>query len=179
MAFKPPALVVASTAECSAEPAAIRATIDRAHWLTSGATSFARGLNDAPKMVALILAGAALTGDGISPTVWYAVVTAAMVAGSLYGGLRVTRVLAERVTTMDHREGFVANLVTAVLVGVGAWQGLPLSTTHVSTGAIVGASPRRANWRTVRGLLLAWMVTLPLAAALAIAAFGILRLVGL
>ena len=65
---------------------------------------------------------------------------------------------------MDHHEGFVANLVTAALVGVGAWHGLPLSTTHVSTGAIVGVGTARRGaiaWRTVLDLLLAWIVTLP------------------
>lgn len=176
-----PRLVLASTAACASEPAAVRMTIDHAHWVTSGATSFARGLNDGPKMVALILAGAALTGHGIAPPVWFAVVTVAMVAGSLYGGLRVTRVLAERVTRMDHHEGFSANLITALLVGVGAWQGLPLSTTHVATGAIVGAGSTRdgaIDWRTVRGLLLAWVVTVPLAALLAVVAYGALRMVG-
>ena len=181
LAMSAPKLVVASSADCGTQPAVVRITLDRLHWITSGATSFARGLNDAPKMVALILAGAVLVGDGISHSVWFAVVTVAMVAGSLFGGLRVTRVLAERVTRMDHREGFVANLVAAALVGLGAWQGLPLSTTHVSTGAIVGAGTTRAgaiDWRTVRGLGLAWIVTLPLAAALAIAAYGFLRAVG-
>jgi purine nucleoside phosphorylase len=59
--------------------------------------------------------------------------------------------------------------------------GSPLSTTHVSTGAIVGAGTASAgaiDWRTVRGLLLAWIVTLPLAALLAVCAYGALRLAG-
>jgi inorganic phosphate transporter, PiT family len=177
-----PKLVFASAKSCETQPAAVRVTMDQLHWATSAAASFARGLNDAPKIVALILAGAVLTRDGIPLSVWFAVVTAAMVAGSLYGGLRVARVLAERVTRMDHHEGFCANLVTAALVGLGAWQGLPLSTTHVSTGAIVGAGTARAgaiDWRTVRGLLLAWVITLPFAAVLAVGAYGLVQVVGL
>ncbi len=176
-----PRLVIASSDACAAKPVAVRVTIDRLHWLTSGATSFARGLNDGPKMVALILAGATLTGAAVPTAAWFAVVTIAMVAGSLYGGLRVTRTLAERVTRLDHQEGFAANLVTAVLVGLGAWQGLPLSTTHVSTGAIIGAGLRRSRaieWRTVRGLALAWVITLPLAGLLAVAVYALLRGVG-
>ncbi|MEP6866040.1 MAG: inorganic phosphate transporter [Deltaproteobacteria bacterium] len=181
LALSPPTLMVASSAACAAQPVAARVTMDHLHWATSGAASFARGLNDAPKIVALILAGAALTGSGIAPASWFAIVTAAMVAGSLWGGLHVTRVLAENVTRMDHREGFVANLVTALLVGLGAWQGLPLSTTHVSTGAIIGAGTTRASaidWRTVRGMALAWVVTIPLAAGLAITTYGLLVTVG-
>lgn len=181
VALSPPTVMVASADACSAQPVAARVTMDHLHWATSGAASFARGLNDAPKIVALILAGAALTGARIAPASWFAIVTVAMVAGSLWGGLRVTRVLAENVTRMDHREGFVANLVTAVLVGLGAWQGLPLSTTHVSTGAIIGAGTTRASaidWRTVRGMALAWVVTIPLAAGLAIIAYALLIAVG-
>ncbi|MEO8841455.1 MAG: inorganic phosphate transporter [Kofleriaceae bacterium] len=181
LALSPPTVMVASSAACAAQPVAARVTMDHLHWVTSGAASFARGLNDAPKVVALILTGAALTGSAIAPASWFAIVTVAMVAGSLWGGLRVTRVLAEKVTRMDHREGFVANLVTALLVGLGAWQGLPLSTTHVSTGAIIGAGTTRAraiDWRTVRGMALAWVVTIPLAAGLAMTAYGLLITVG-
>ncbi|MEO6773125.1 MAG: inorganic phosphate transporter [Kofleriaceae bacterium] len=181
LALSPPTVMVASSAACAAQPVAARVTMDHLHWVTSGAASFARGLNDTPKIVALILAGAALTGSGIAPASWFAIVMVAMVAGSLWGGRRVTRVLAENVTRMDHREGFVANLVTALLVGLGAWQGLPLSTTHVSTGAIIGAGTTRASaidWRTVRGMALAWVVTIPLAAGFAITAYGLLTTVG-
>jgi PiT family inorganic phosphate transporter len=181
LAFALPTLMVASSAACAKQPSAARVTMDHLHWATSGAASFARGLNDAPKIVALILGGAALTSAGIAPAIWFAIVTVAMVAGSVWGGLRVTRVLAENVTRMDHREGFVANLVTALLVGLGAWQGLPLSTTHVSTGAIIGAGTTRGSaidWRTVRGMVLAWVVTIPLAAGLAVTAYGLLITVG-
>jgi PiT family inorganic phosphate transporter len=104
-----------------------------------------------------------------------------MVAGSLVGGLRVTRVLAEKVTRLDHQEGFIANLVTSTLVGAAAFHGLPLSTTHVSSGAILGAGAQKGrggiDWRTVRGMLLAWLVTVPSAAALGMAIYGIIKAV--
>ncbi|MBA3234896.1 MAG: inorganic phosphate transporter [Chloroflexi bacterium] len=182
IAITGPQVVVATSAECARErPAAVRVTLDHLHWLTSGATSFARGLNDAPKIVALVIAGSLLSGGAIATSWWFAVVTLAMVTGSLFGGLRVTRVLAEKVTPMDHREGFSANLVTATLVGLAAYKGLPLSTTHVSTGAILGAGVTRKaaiDWKTVRHLLLAWIVTVPAAAVLGMIAYVAVRWIG-
>ena len=79
---------------------------------------------------------------------------------------------------MDHREGFVANLVTAALVGPGAALGLPMSTTDVSSSAIiaVGTQNRASiNWRAVLDMLLAWVVTLPTAALLGILFYQLLR----
>jgi PiT family inorganic phosphate transporter len=74
---------------------------------------------------------------------------------------------------MDHREGFLANLVTAGLVTAGATLGLPMSTTHVSSGGIIGAGVQRSslNTKTLKEIVLAWVVTLPAAAALGIGAF--------
>ncbi|MBI4463611.1 MAG: inorganic phosphate transporter, partial [Acidobacteria bacterium] len=177
-----PQLRVASESECAVEqPRAIRLTANHLHWLTSGGTSFARGMNDAPKMVALILgAGAVLGADVAMQPVAFGLVAVGMVAGSWMGGRRVTGVLAERVTRMDHHEGFVANLVTAAMVGPGAALGLPMSTTHVSSCAIIGLGAQdagRLHWITVGEMMLAWVITLPAAAALGIAAFGILRFV--
>jgi inorganic phosphate transporter, PiT family len=107
------------------------------HWITSGATGFARGLNDTPKIVAI---GAfALVPAGLRPWHIMLLVAIAMAAGSLAGGMRVAKKLGEGVVKMNHREGFLANLTTATLVGVGAGYGLPMSTTHVSTGAIAAA----------------------------------------
>lgn len=170
-----PEFTFGTQAACAAErPAAGRLEIDHIHWLTSGATSFARGMNDAPKMVALILAAATLSGESaVAPASMFALVTLGMIAGSLVAGRRVTRVLAERVTPLDHRGGFLANLVTAVIVTAGAVGGLPMSTTHVSSGAIVAVGAERGaiHWRTVREMMLAWVVTVPAGAALGIAVF--------
>jgi PiT family inorganic phosphate transporter len=59
--------------------------------------------------------------------------------GSWHAGRRVTEVLAERMAPIDHDRGFSANLATALLVVVASRLGLPVSTTQVSAGAIVGA----------------------------------------
>lgn len=165
-----------SSAECAAARPAVRVTLDHLHWLSSGATSLARGMNDAPKIVALALAAAALgPSAGLSAPALFASVVAGMVIGGLVAGRRVAHLLAEKVTTMDHREGFAANVVTAALVTVGAVQGLPMSTTHVSSGGIVGAGARRRALRhgTLRDIALAWVVTLPAAALLGTAAYAI------
>jgi inorganic phosphate transporter, PiT family len=149
--------------------------VDQLHWLTSASASFARGLNDAPKMVALLVAGAGFSG----PPHWtYFFIALGILIGSLAGGRRVTTVLAERVTPMNHLEGFIANLLTALLVGPGAALGLPMSTTHVASGAIIGAGLQRndsINRRVVQEMVLAWVVTLPAAAVLGIIAYELIR----
>jgi PiT family inorganic phosphate transporter len=148
------------------------------HWFTSGATSFARGMNDAPKMVAIVLAAAILHGKlQIRPGA-FVLVTLGMVAGSWLAGRRVTKVWAEKITPMDHWDGFLANAVTAALVMPGAALGLPMSTTHVSSGSIIGIGLQNktgVHWKTVRDMLLAWVITLPVAGALGVLIYLSLR----
>lgn len=173
-------LTLAPAEACAVErPRAFRVTVDHLHWLTSGATSFARGLNDAPKMVAILLPAAALSGTAFtSLPASFVAVTLGMVVGSLIGGNRVTGVLAEKVTRMNHQEGFLANLVTAALVGSGAFFGLPMSTTQVSGSAIMGVglrSRQSIHWGTVRNMLLAWLITLPASGAFGILIYLLIR----
>jgi inorganic phosphate transporter, PiT family len=154
-------------------------TFDHLHWVTSAGTSFARGLNDAPKMVAIALAAMTISGVVLpSSFLAYVIVAGGMLAGSLQAGRRVTTVLAEKIIPMNHREGFVANLVTSLLVGPGAFLGLPMSTTHVSTGAIIGLGMQRGgavDWKRVREMILAWVVTLPAGALFGVLAYALLR----
>jgi len=172
---------VANKKECASDQSTfVGISAHHLHWFTSGATSFARGMNDAPKMVAIVLAAAMLRGNYHIRPAAFALVSLGMVAGSWLAGRRVTTVLAERITPMDHWEGFLANAVTAAMVAPGAALGLPMSTTHVSSGSIMGIglqNSAKINWRTVREMLLAWVVTLPVAGLLGILIYLLLRAV--
>lgn len=155
--FQQIAAVAGTTAECRSMPPLFALNLSALHWVSSGAVGFARALNDTPKLVAV---GAIAAGD--TPNLVILAVSVAMFAGSLIGGYRVTRVLSEGIVRMDHREGFLANVVTAILVGVGANMGLPMSTTHVAAGAITGIAgtdAKRLALKTVRGLAVAWLIT--------------------
>jgi inorganic phosphate transporter, PiT family len=146
------------------------------HWVSSGATSFARGLNDTTKIVAIGAFG--LVPGHLGAGQLLVVVALAMALGGLAAGIRVAKQLGENVVHMSHAEGFKANLTTAILVGLGANLGLPMSTTHVSTGAIAGIAGldvRRLQGDTLRGFVLAWTVTPATAAVVAALAFVILR----
>lgn len=151
-------------------------TIDRLHWLSAGAASFARGLNDTPKIAAI---GAfALVPAGMRAPHVSAAVAVAMAIGGLVAALRIAPRLGNDIVAMDHRQGARANMATALLVGVGALRGLPLSATHVSAGAIAGASgtqPHRLHSSTIGQFLVAWSVTPAVSAAIAAAAHLLLR----
>lgn len=105
----------------------------------------------------------------------FAAVAFAMGLGSFLGGLRVTEVLGEKVTRMDHAEGLSANLTISSLVLVSATMGLPVSTTHVSGSAIIGIGLLKGlqavRWETVRDMVLAWIVTLPASGLMAALVF--------
>jgi PiT family inorganic phosphate transporter len=98
-----------------------------------------------------------------------------MLAGGLGGGVRLTRRLSNDVVKMSDLEGFKANATTAVLVGLGAWQGLPMSTTQVSTGAIAGSAGdvSRVNLKTLRDFAIGWTVTPMIAGLVAALVFAV------
>jgi PiT family inorganic phosphate transporter len=173
------AAVVSTEESCAVSPAVVWRgnLLDGLHWLSAAMTSFARGLNDTPKIVALGIAASALLG--VPGFAFYAAMASAIGLGSLLSGLRVTETLACRVTAMSPAEGFSANLVTTVLVGAASLGSFPVSTTHVSSGAVIGIGIRRGaasvRWGTVRDMAAAWLVTLPAAALIGGAAYAALR----
>ncbi len=168
---RPVTMAVATTRQCAsryhgrAAGVSAEELLNRAHVLTGGAVSFARGLNDTPKIVAL-LAGAQAAGAGL----WLTALV--MGAGGLLGARRVAKTMSFEITPLNHGQGFVANLVTAALVALASPLGLPVSTTHVSCGALfgIGVASGEARWKTIGEILAAWVTTLPLATVLSAAA---------
>ena len=146
-------------------------TLDRLHYLSAGAVSFARGLNDTPKIAALLLVAPFFGGLGST-----LVVALPMAAGGLLSARRVAEEMSRKITPMNHGQGFVANLVTSVIVIGASRFGMPVSTTHVSCGALfgIGTVTGQARVRMIATILSAWVTTLPTSAMLGAIAFRIL-----
>jgi PiT family inorganic phosphate transporter len=141
-------------------------TADHLHWLTSGMLSFSRGLNDTPKLIAVILPFIVMSGSSMQSQAFF-LSAVAMAAGGLIAGRKVTEVLGFKVTQLSHDQGFAANAVAAFLVIGASKFGMPVSTTHVSASAIMGiglADNKGLNLNTVKSMLLAWVVTVPASA---------------
>ena len=163
-----PALVLGSDKDCASLPVTAKFSItrwlDKMHILSGMAICFARGVNDTPKIAALLIA-AGLVSAQIS-IFWLAL---AMALGGVWFGRSVAERMSHRVSRMDHSQGLAANLITALLVLFASKLGVPVSTTHVSVGSIagVGMRARTLDWTSLRLIMLSWVATLPLAAALA------------
>lgn len=148
-------------------------TLDVLHFISAGAASFARGLNDTPKMVALLM---------LMPNLdirWGFLTVAILIAlGGLFDAKNVAETLGKKVTDMDPGQGFAASLVTAILVATASLHKLPTSTTHVSVGSLLGMGivTRQAKWRKVGEILLAWVSTVPCGAILAAIAYAVISL---
>jgi len=146
-------------------------TLDRLHFLSAGAASFARGLNDTPKIAALLLLVPAL-----DIRLGILAVGIMIALGGLFDADRVAETLGKKVTDMNPGQGFAASLVTAGLVTTASWHSLPVSTTHVSVGSLIGIglTTRQAKWRKVAEILLAWIGTAPCGALCAATAYRLL-----
>ena len=134
--------------------------IDYGHYFSAGAVSFARGLNDTPKIVALGIAAGAL---GLESSIGLVAIVIAV--GGLLHARRVAETVSRRITAMEPDQGFLANVVTSFLVIFASKWGMPVSTTHVSCGSLfgIGAANGHAQWGVIRNILLAWVLTLPFA----------------
>jgi len=135
-----------------------------AHLVSGTLVSFARGLNDTPKLVAL------LVGLKSVQTEWGILLVAIFIAlGGLFNARKVAQTMSKKITPISQQQGFVSNGVTALLVICASRLGLPVSTTHVSVGSLfgVGILSSETDYRVIRNILLSWLFTLPTAATLA------------
>jgi PiT family inorganic phosphate transporter len=140
-------------------------TLNFLHYFSACAVSFARGLNDTPKVAALLVTASVMD---ISHEVILILIGVAIALGGIISAKKVAETMSFKITKMNHGQGFSANLVTALLVIFASKHGVPVSTTHVSCGSLFGLGlvTKKANWKTIGGILASWVITLPLAATL-------------
>ena len=143
--------------------------------------SLGHGGNDAQKTMGIIaglLFAQGHLGQQFYVPLWVVLTCqAAMALGTLLGGWRIVRTMGSRITHLTPMQGFCAETGGAIILFVATWLGIPVSTTHTITGAIVGVGAARrvsaVRWNVASNIVVAWIVTMP-AAALVAAFFYIL-----
>jgi inorganic phosphate transporter, PiT family len=154
--------------------------------LTASLFSLSHGTNDAQKtmgiiFLALVANGTLDSGDDI-PT-WVIVSAAtAIAAGTYAGGWRIIKTMGSRIIKMDPAQGFAAQGAGAAVILSASHAGFPLSTTHVISGAVMGAGAAKrlsaVRWGVAGNIIVAWILTLPAAAAVGALTYGITRIFG-
>ncbi|HEX2469040.1 MAG TPA: inorganic phosphate transporter [Candidatus Limnocylindrales bacterium] len=153
--------------------------------ISAGYMAFSHGSNDAQKTMGIITL--ALFAAGAIPTIdvpfWVIIVSAsALSLGTAVGGWRIMRTMGHRVVALEPVHGFAAETTAAtVLIGTASL-GMPVSTTHVISSAIMGVGsargPKGVRWGVAHRILLAWVITIPAAGLVAGATWFILHTVG-
>jgi PiT family inorganic phosphate transporter len=146
--------------------------------LSASLLSCAHGTNDAQKsmgIIAAVLFAAGFEKRFHVPSWAILACAAAMGLGTLTGGWGIVHTMGTRLTRLKPRSGFCAETGAAISILFATWLGLPVSTTHVVTGAIAGVGSiqrvRAVRWNVASDIVTAWILTIPAAALVAAIAF--------
>jgi inorganic phosphate transporter, PiT family len=153
---------------------------------SSALFSLSHGTNDAQKTMGIIflalIANGNMSADEAIPT-WVVVSSATAIAlGTYFGGWRIVRTMGSRIIKMDPPQGFAAQSVGSAVILSASHVGFPLSTTHVMSGAIMGAGAAKrlsaVRWGVAGNIFAAWILTLPCSAAVGAVTYGLVRIFG-
>jgi PiT family inorganic phosphate transporter len=155
---------------------------------SSSMVALAHGTNDAQKTMgvislALIANGSIAGGEGFDVPTWVVVSCALAIAlGTYVGGWRIIKTLGTKVVEVRPPQGFGSETVAASVILASSHVGFPLSTTQVVSGAVAGSGVGRpgaaVNWRVAGNIVVGWLLTLPAAAAVAAAVYGVIDVLG-
>ena len=154
--------------------------------VSASAYSLGHGGNDAQKTIGLIwmllIAGGYVAPDATSPPSWVIVCCyLAIGAGTMFGGWRIVRTMGQRITKLKPVGGFCAETGGAMTLFLATALGVPVSTTHTITGAIVGVGSvqrtRAVRWGVAGDIVWAWILTIPAAGFVAGVAYGLSLLI--
>ena len=132
--------------------------INNLHYASAVIVSFARGLNDTPKLVSLLL-----ICNFFKLPVNILILAMVMAVGGLLNAKKVANTMSKKISKLNHGQGFTANFITGILVIGASKFGLPVSTTHVSVGSIygIGLVNKTADNKEISKIFLSWVLTLP------------------
>jgi len=160
-------------------PIKVDSTFRILQFVSASLYSLGHGANDAQKtmgIIAVLLFSHGMMGDKFEVPFWVVITCqAAMGLGTLFGGWRIVHTMGSKITRLSPQQGFCAETGGAITLFMATGLGVPVSTTHTITGAIIGVGAARrvsaVRWGVARGIVFAWIVTMPMAGLIASAAY--------
>jgi len=167
-----------------ASPAFADATFRRLQFVSASLYSLGHGGNDAQKtmgIIAVLLFAHGEGGGSFHVPLWVVLACqTAMALGTLAGGWRIVHTMGSKITRLSPQQGFCAETGGAITLFAATYIGVPVSTTHTITGAIVGVGAARrvsaVRWNVAGGIVWAWILTMPASALIAAAFYALARL---
>ena len=156
-------------------------------FMSASAYSLGHGGNDAQKtmgIIAALLFAHGMSGPTFHVPFWVVLSCQfAMAFGTLFGGWRIVQTMGSRITRLTPVQGVCAETAGAITLFMATHMGIPVSTTHTITGAIVGVGAARrvsaVRWNVAQGIFVAWVITMPAAALIALGSFYLAPILGL
>jgi PiT family inorganic phosphate transporter len=167
-------------------PYAVDNTFRTLQFVSASFYSLGHGGNDAQKtmgIIAVLLYSQGMLGDKFYVPFWVVITCqAAMALGTLIGGWRIVKTMGSKITRLTPVQGFCAETGGAITLFMATGLGIPVSTTHTITGAIVGVGAARrvaaVRWNIASGIVMAWIVTIPAAGIIAAVTYALVALLG-
>jgi len=167
-------------------PLAVDTAFRGLQFISASLYSLGHGGNDAQKtmgIIAVLLYSHGRLEGSFHVPLWVVVTCqAAMALGTLFGGWRIVHTMGSKITRLTPMQGFCAETGDAITLFMATGLGVPVSTTHTITGAIVGVGAARrvsaVRWNVARGILVAWIVTMPAAALIGAAFYALAGVFG-
>jgi PiT family inorganic phosphate transporter len=156
-------------------PYAIDRTFQRLQFISASLYSLGHGGNDAQKtmgIIAVLLFSQGQIGSEFYVPFWVVIACQlAMALGTLFGGWRIVKTMGSKITRLTPMQGFCAEAGGAITLFGATWLGIPVSTTHTITGAIIGVGAARrmsaVRWGVANSIVMAWVITIPASATIA------------
>jgi PiT family inorganic phosphate transporter len=162
-----------------ATPALADGVFRKLQFVSASLYSLGHGGNDAQKtmgIIAVLLYSHGLTGGEFRVPFWVVLACqVAMALGTLFGGWRIVHTMGSKITRLSPMQGCCAETAGAMTLFAATWLGVPVSTTHTITGAIVGVGASRrvsaVRWNVAKNIVIAWIITMPMSALIAAGAY--------